>query len=237
MEHITFDGVRLTDMYDVTATRGIATPRVETETVAGRDGVVVREVTYEPPPVTITIIGRVGFDTDKARRELAELFSVREPKVLQFSGDDGRYYMAVPSELDWSKFVTLGRLTVEFTIPDAAMYGERRSVTVPSGGQARIVTGGTYPTGMKIEGTVTRNASSKLWGIQLDDADFIHIDTGSDSPRAISIDTERRVAKVSGSVTLPTLDSDWLHIEAGVHTLRNDQGSGAVVVSWVERWL
>lgn len=237
MEHVTFDGVRLTDAYDVTSSRGVATPRVETETVAGRDGVVVREVTYEPPPVTITVIGRSGFDADKARRELAELFSAREPKVLQFSGDDGRYYMAVPSELDWSRFVTFGRLRVEFTIPDVAMYGELRSVEVPSGGQAALTVGGTYPTGMSIEGTVTRDATSKVWGLRLDEGDFLHIDTGYDAARTIAVSTDERTVTVNESATLPTMDSDWLRLEVGNHTLRNDEGAGTVTVSWVERWL
>lgn len=238
MEHVTFDGVRLTDTYDVVSVRGVPTPKVKTEDIPARDGVVERGVTLDPPPISITVITREDGRTEGAkRRELASIFSVREAKELQFSGDEGLFYKAIPSSLDWTEFTTAGRLTVEFLVPEVAMYGETKSVMIPSEGQASITVGGTYPTQPRISGTVTRDPTSKVWGVRIDNGDFIHVDTGSDSSRTISIDGEKRTVKVAGAVRLPTLDSDWFELGVGSHTVRNDKGTGETTLTWTERWL
>lgn len=211
----------------------------ETVDVPGRDGTVVRDVTLGPASVSMAVA--VEGEASERRHRLSILGSwlrVDSARPLVLPDTPDRYYLAVPDgALDMRRAIRgeLSRLT--FRITEPAAYGKRQNVTVPSGGTAQVVVGGTYPTGMKIEGAVTRNSSSNVWGIRLDEGDFIHIDTGSNSSRAISIDTDSRVAKVSGSVALPTLDSDWLHFDVGKHTLRNDQGAGSVTVSWVERWL
>jgi predicted phage tail component-like protein len=238
MEHVTFDGVRLTDTYDVASVRGVPTPRVVTEEVPARDGVVERGVTLDPPPVSITVITRNDGRTETAkRRELASIFAVREPKVLRFGGDGGLYYKVVPSSLDWTEFTTAGRLVVEFIVPEVAMYGELKTATIPSGGQVSITVGGTYPAQPKISGTVTRSPASEVWGVRIDNGDFVHVDTGSNASRPIVIDGEARTVKVAGVTKLPTLDSDWFELEVGSHTIRNDQGSGATTLTWIERWL
>jgi predicted phage tail component-like protein len=238
MERVIFDGVDLTALYDVTSERGIATPKVKTEEVPGRDGSIVTDVTYSSPTVRLNVISKQAPREVRAdMRELSGLFAVREPRPLQFSGDDGRYYMALPSDLDWSEFVTSGRLKVEFTVPEVAMYGREVGVTVPSGGSLTLRVGGTHPTALRATATVQRDSSTHMWGLRLDEGDYIHVNVPTSADSVITVDGARRVCTVDGDVVVPTLDSDWLTLEPGVHTLRNDLGSGAVDVTWTERWL
>ena len=211
----------------------------ETVDVPGRDGTVVRDVTLGPASVSMA----VAFDGEAPERRhklsiLGSWLRVDGARPLVLPDTPDRYYLAVPDGALDMRRVIRGELSrLSFKITEPAAYGKRRSVTVPSGGVVEVVVGGTYPTGMSIEGTVTRDATSKVWGIRLDEGDFIHLDTGYDSARSVEIDTDGRTAKVSGSATLPTMDSDWLRLEVGKHTLRNDEGTGDVTVSWIERWL
>lgn len=238
MERVIFDGVDLTALYDVTSERGIATPRVKTEEVPGRDGAIVTDVTYASPTVRLNVISKQApRDVRAGMRELSSLFAVREPRPLQFSGDDGRYYMALPSSLDWSEFVTSGRLTVEFTVPEVAMYGREVSVAVPSQGSVTFNVGGSHPTALKAAARVWRDATTHRWGLRLDEGDFVHIDIPENTNSTVTVDGERRVCTLDGVTVVPTLNSDWLILEPGVHTLRNDVGSGSTTVTWTERWL
>ena len=96
---------------------------------------------------------------------------------------------------------------------------------------------GTYKAAPVITANATRNASSLVWGLRLDEGDYLHIATGSASARPITANCGERTLSVNGSVAIPTLDSDWLELEPGVHTLRMDNGTGAATVTWRDRWL
>lgn len=241
MESVSFDGVTLTDFYEVMSERGAASVDVQTVDVSGRDGRIVRGATYGGPKITLVVaVGQMDRgDLLRERRRLSSLFSARTPRRLQFGDDDGLYYMAVPTgEPKWTQYVRTATFEVALLVPSPAMYGKEVSVTVPSGGTAALEVGGTYPTMPRIvASSAVRNSSSGVWGVRLDEGDFMHVVTGSSSSRALVLDCAEAACTVAGSPALMTLDSDWLELEPGHHALRMDQGTGAATVTWTERWL
>lgn len=245
MEHVVFDGIDLSSVTKgiiaLAGDRPIASVEARTENVNGRDGYVFMGADLKPQPVEFHVIMVNKGITARRRavRALAPILLVKKPVTLAFSSDEGLYYVGMPSKApDLKELVVSGSMKVVFQPLDAAMYGETHSVTVPSGGSASIVVGGTYPTHPKVSvASAVRDQSSLVWGLRLDDGDFLHVETGSDSGRAVLADCEGRTLTVNGSVELPTLDSNWFMLAQGVHTLRNDQGSGECVVTWTERWL
>ena len=242
MESVVLGGVTLTSSYVVEGVvRPLPTPVPSYEAVAGSDRNVILDVRFEPPTISFTIIAtdKTASQRRTMARDLAAILLSKQPVTLSFSGDGGKYYRGVVSdELEMREFVRCGLLPVSFLCDSAAMYGTTRTVTVPSGGTASVTVGGTYPTRPSVVcESAVRNSSSLVWGLKLDDQKFVHVMTGSSSSRRVEFDCEARVCKVSNSLTLPTLDSDWLELTPGSHTLKNDQGSGSCVVTFTERHL
>ena len=128
-------------------------------------------------------------------------------------------------------------VVVNFQLVEAAAYGDTVTKTVPSGGSLTFTVGGTYPTKPRITASASRDGSSQVWGLRLDSGDFLHVATGSASPRNIVLDCESRTLTIAGAVALPTLDSDWFELPPGTHTLTMDKGTGAATVTYRERWL
>lgn len=236
---LTFDG------HDLTTLANCGDPRFsfapfdpKAETVEGADGSKVLGGRVGAGSVTIAM---AVFGTAQQRREklstLASWLDVDEPKRLVMP-DTSWYYMAVPSggfEVDAN--INPYMFDMEFMLADPIAYGEQRTATVPSGGSVNITVGGTaetYPT--VTASAAVRNSSSQVWGIRLDEGGFVHVATGSSSARSVSLDCGARTCKVAGVTSLPTLDSDWLVLSPGTHTLRMDAGTGAATVTWRERW-
>ena len=240
MESVSFDGVVLTDTLKVLSTRGGHSRAVEAVEVPGRDDLLVRDARKRGPSVTLHFFAQgTAAQLAAARREIGALLSAREPKRLQFGGDGGLYYMAVPDgEPDWSQFVRSGRMDVPFLVPSPAMYGEEKVATVPSGGSVTVEVLGTYPTApTATAASAVRSSSSSVWGLRLDNGIWMHVDTGSSSSRSVVLDCGARRCTVAGSTKLATLDSTWFSFEPGSHTVRMDNGTGAAVLRWQERWL
>ena len=177
-------------------------------------------------------------DMREAVRRLCGMIYTDEPKVLSFSSDNGRYYKAVlDGEVPFVEHTRSGLFELNFVTESPTLYGSEKSVTVPSGGSVTISVGGTYPTCPVIEGSVYGSGANTLWGLRLDEGDYIRISTGSTSARNVMIDCENARATVSSAVKLPILGSDWLELTPRVHTIRNDVGSGSCTLRWTERWL
>ena len=204
-----------------------------------RNGAVVIGKRWDVSTVTFSI-GVTG-DAHTRREKLSTLASwldVDEPKKLVIPDTPDWYYLAIPDggvELTRGIGGEIGQLN--FTIVEPAAYGEEKTATVPSGGSVSITVGGTFPTRPTIAASAVRNSSSLVWGVRLDEGDYIHIPTGSASAQTVAVDCDARTSTVQGSVVLPTLDSDWLELAPGTHTLRMDNGTGAATVKWRERWL
>jgi hypothetical protein len=195
----------------------------------------------EPSLLSFTLVFRGSSPTERQAfvRELASVLMVKEPVRVAFSSDNGLYYEAVTEgALDFASFIEGGALTVNMHALSAALYGVERSVTVPSGGSATLMVGGSYPTNPTITASAALvNSSTGLWGVRLDAGDFLRVAATKNANHAVSFDCETRVTQVDGATKIPTLDSDWLALTPGIHTIANDAGTGACVVSWRERWV
>lgn len=240
MERLVLGGVDLSEEYEVVdVRRPVPSPVPNLVSVPGMDGYAFMGADTMPQPIRFTLVSKVmGYDERRREaRQIAAVLNTAEPVEVAFSNDDGLYYVAVVSEPpDYREFVTFGAMTVTMQPLHSAMYGAERSVTVPSGGSVDFVVGGSYPTSPIVTATAVRGTSS-LWGLILDELDFVHVATGSSSGRDVVLDCGQRTLTIQGSAAVPTLDSDWLRLSPGEHSLRMDNGTGAATVTWRERWL
>lgn len=198
------------------------------------DGYVIGDVTYLPAAVTIRFMvdyEDTGMRRDAARMVAAALMS-KEPKRLEISSDNGLWCMAiVDGQPDYTELITKGSLKVSFMPMEAAMYGQRNSVAVAS--STTFLIGGTYPTALRVSGTAT--PANGLFGIRADGMDYQHVSMQVQS--SIVIDSGERYVTVGGDAKSMTLDSDWLVLDVGPHTVEIDNGSGNLTVEWYERWI
>lgn len=186
---------------------------------------------------TLVVEGSASERRDKLST-LGAWLDVDEPKKLVLPDTPDRYYLAVPSDaLELNRAIGAEYAQITFLVTEPDSYGKERIVTVPSGGSVTFIVGGTAKTHPRIAASAVRDSSSQVWGIRLDEGDYVHIATGAAAARAVVIDCEKRTATISGSAAIPTLDSDWLELKPGEHTLRMDNGTGAATVTFVERWL
>lgn len=175
------------------------------------------------------------------REDLSTLFmwlDVDEPKWLVMDDQPDISYKAIPSgDMPIDSFTNADSVVVNFRLLEAAAYGDTVTKTVPSGGSITFTVDGTYPTKPTITANAARDGSSQVWGLRLDNGDFLHVATGSASARDVVLDCENRTLTIQGAVALPTLDSDWFELSPGTHTLAMDKGTGAATVTYKERWL
>lgn len=217
--------------------------RVETQDVPGRDGTVLREITYEPRTIVLEcrVFGKRWKDFESIRDILVTELMTHEEEQLVVRTHPDEYYMAHLNSItegDRIGGTGIGYLELEFSASDPWRYGDTRSVTVPSGGSVEFSVRGNLPATVSINAAAAvRNGSSSIWGVRFDEVDFAHIATGSDSARKVEIDGTTRTAKVSDAVSLITLDSNWPTLSPGRHTARMDQGTGDAVLTWQERSL
>lgn len=238
---LVFNGVDLEQVFEVASVEVQATPTVSVEErpLSG-DGAALVGRRLEPLDIAVTV--RIATDSIDPR-DIQETFAVavaglhtEEPQPLYLTTD--RYRMAILSGETPLEFATYSaQCTLTFRCLDPVAYGDLRTLTVPSGGSLSFEVGGTYPAKPVVTASAVRSSSSLVWGLLLDNADYLRVETGSPSARQVVADCENRILTVAGSVTLPTLTSDWLSFEPGSHVLRNDQGTGAAAIEFRERWL
>ena len=186
---------------------------------------------------------RIGVNGTIAQRRdilstIASWLDVDEPKKLVVPDMPGRYFMAIPDgDVPTIRGYDGEIATLAFALTDPIAYGDETTVTVPSGGSATFHVGGTSTARPIITANATRDASALVWGLRLDEQNFVHVATGSSSSRSVAIDCLERTCIVNSSVKMITLDSDWLELKPGKHTLRMDYGTGAATVRYIERWL
>lgn len=209
------------------------------EDVPGRNGQAFTGMTYGSAIVSFTIA--VAGDAATRRAALSTLgqwLMVDEPKHLVLPDTPDRYYLAVPDGgLSLNRGVKAEYGQLSFRLVDPIAYGQTQTASLPSGGSVSITIGGTAPTALAITAnSAVRDSTSLVWGVRADNADFVHVATGSASSRKVVLDCGERTLTVAGSVKIPTLDSDWLVLSPGSHTLAMDNGTGAATVTWVERW-
>lgn len=243
-----FDGVDYARTLDVVSVDMPALPPTTPDLryAAGRDGAVLAG--NPCGPMTVKITARLAADSIDERdiqREwamVAARMRTKEPKPLYLTED--RYRLAVLSndtQLEFSTYSATAELT--FLCPDPIAYGAERTFTVPSGGAVSFIVGGSYRAAPRIEADAVRDASSQVWGVRLDEGDYIYVETGGPSARHVVLDCAKRTCVVNGTASLPTLESDWIELEPLdedgnpiVHVLRMDEGTGEATVTLTERW-
>lgn len=238
---VIFDGHRLNDRFFVgEADVGLPDFSPRTEERGFADGTTVSGMRLGSPEITIQLVAKPvhGESFREALSDLCAWLRVDGPRRLSLSDDHGLWRLCVPSgapqvgDARWND-----RVTVTFLQTEPALYGIRREVTVPSGGTLRFAVGGDYPTRPSISSdAATRDPGTTQWGVRLDDGDVMRVRVPVSSASTVTMDCDSRTCSVNGATTAPTLQSDWFVLEPGTHDLRNDQGTGACVVSWHERW-
>lgn len=204
-----------------------------------RDGAAVKGIRKGTASVTFTLVALGSHSEIRDKwSTLGAWLDVDEPRKLVLPDTPDRYYLAVPDgSLDINRAINGESTEITFTVTEPTSYGTVHSVVVPSGGSVTFRVGGTAPARPVITASnATRNQSSLVWGLRLDDGDYVHVATGLASAVQVVADCDARTLSVNGAATIPTIDSDWLVLTPGTHTLRMDNGTGAATVRWRERW-
>lgn len=187
---------------------------------------------------TIATMASTATERREAFSTLGSWLDVDEPKQLVLPETPDWYWLAVPDgSFDIEKHIDGDSAELTFVLVDHVAYGIERTVTVPSGGSVTFDVDGTYAAKPNIKATAVRDSTALVWGVRLDSADFVHVATGASSGRVTVIDCDARTVTVSSNTSILTLDSDWLELTPGTHTLAMDYGTGAATVKYRERWL
>lgn len=233
---VTFDGVDLTADYVASNLRESLLPRtLSTVKVPGRDGSLYTGSQLSQRTIAMTLTARAGTPAGRqaAARALAAALDVDGPRPLAIGHDGGLYWLAVPSSPSTAKrYLGATSFEVEFTALDPVMYGEHRSVTVPSGSSLTFTVGGSYPTMPTVRASAS--PSGGVWRLMLEDGSYLSVALAG--TRAIVCDCAKRILTVAGDVWPLVPDADWLVLAPGQHTLTMT-GTGAATVEWDERWL
>lgn len=237
---VTFNGYDLTQNFVVSnLSRPLLVRTPQTIEVPGRDGQLYTATYLDPIEITMELatLSNDEQEISNAFRTLALALNVSEPSQLAISDDDGKYYLAIPYGAEIERWIGAQKVPITFYCPDPAMYGETKTVTVPSGGAVTFDVGGNTYTYPSFTASATRDSTSLLWSVRLDGGDFIQVATGSTSAVSVECDCKKRTLKVGNTQTLPTLTSDWFVLAPGTHVLQNDVGTGAATFTYTERWL
>ena len=216
------------------------TVRASTIEVPGRDGQVLTGLTLEPR--TITLECRCFCETwhayDQLKYQLAGLFAKQKELHVSTRNHPGEYYVAhLESITEGDREANgIGYMEMTLVADDPVRYGETKTATVPSAGSVTITVGGTMPASLSFGGgQCIRDGTTQVWGLKFDNADFLHVPTGSGTIKNVQVNCETRSVKVSGATKMVTLDSNWPKLTPGTHTVANDQGTGASTLTWIER--
>lgn len=238
---VIFDGHDLSELFDIgDPDISILNSKPNFINSDSMTGVVVLGRRWDASSVSFAIVAHgTASERRNAFSALGVWLNVDKPKKLVLPDTPDRYYMAIPDgPLDLERGILGEKTRVAFSLVDPVAYSaQETTVTVPSGGSVTFDVGGTYPAAPRIQATAVRDSTSLVWGVRLDEGDFVHVATGNAAGRVVVVDCDARTVTLSGNAHIMTLDSDWLELSPGSHTLRMDNGTGAATVKYRERWL
>lgn len=233
---VCFDGHYLSDAYVVCHVERplMGAPSLTSRDVPGRDGTIFLGIRREAPVVSVTLASLRSAPDDMRRdmRRLAGWLAVDGPRKLEFSDEPGLYRLAVPSGVGEMETLGLvnGRVQVDFTVPDACLHGSKRSYR-SAAGTCAVSVGGTLPTPVLLEA----EASGDFAVMDVGSGNVTSVSVGVDV-RQLVVDAGEATATVGGRAAMINLDSDWLVLAPGRHTLRRIGGSGEFTATVEERW-
>lgn len=192
----------------------------------------------------LTIIDKSRDGRQEALRTLAGWLAVDSPRVLQLGDEGGRYRMAAPTgNAGVSALLDADTVQIGFICPDPRLYGKERTVTVPAGGSATFVVGGTAPTMPTIYTEVMASGANQYWRLGLEDGTYVlyqplHYAPGVLYIDRLTIDCERRTVRSWDETKMLPPTSDWLTLPPGEHTLTmtTDGDPEDATVTYREMW-
>ena len=216
--------------------------RAETVDVPGRDGTVLRAITYDARQITLEcrVFDERWQDFERTLDHLAYHGMNHGLLELSVRTHPGEYYSAYLdgiSQGDRIGGTGIGYVEMTFVAPDPYRHGDLQTVTVPSNGSTtEFHVGGTAPAQVSVSASSAyRNSSSLVWGLRFDEGEYMHVATGSSSARSVAINCVDRSVVVGNGTAMLTLDSDWPALWPGTHEVRIDEGSGAATLMWRDR--
>lgn len=238
MPTVTFNGTRLDTNWWVT---DVSRPKpefaVKSEPLDGADGSFYRGSSLNAANVVVGLAPKTSSNIPALYDALMRLLRVDAPKKLVFGDEGGRYRMAVPAGLpsmqEWHDYSTIA---LEFHCPHPALYGASGTATLSTSSSSFQV-GGNYPALAVVSSSDATKSGSGLWGVRFDNRAYMRVPHAASGAVAVRIDAEARTARVNGSASMVTLDSDWVELAPGSHSARIDQGGGTATLTWTERWI
>lgn len=241
---LTYDGHDLSTMFicgDPQMTILNATPN--TVDLVGRNGSAFIGMKYGNSTVTFTVVASgTALERRNAFSTLGAWLDVTEPKRLVLPDTPDRYYLAVPSGgVELQRALNGEAAQLVFELVDPVAYGiNENSVFSYNNSSITITVGGTAATDINIRtstGYWSRpDATTGLWGFATESGEFSHLAIGTTGDISGSINSEQRRCTVNANPRTLTLDSVWLRLAPGEHTITRDYGSGRFTVSWHDRW-
>lgn len=211
-----------------------ATPRLSTKQVEGRDGTVLLGVCAGDynPRVKITAMDVTDERLRRTIHELAGWLDVSEPAPLQFSDEPDMYRMAVPqTQGDLDKLSTKdAQVEITFMCPDPWIFGKSYEFD-SSSGSCEFEIFGNKETDVYIYSS----AASGNFSLMDETGNTARVAVG-DVAKTLAIDSANSTVLVNGSAQMLSLDSDWITLAPGKHSLTRTAGSGEYRVSYTERW-
>lgn len=245
---VLFDGHCLSDLFTVEYHMERALPKWQPNVIEAPASTGALFGGTQPQPVEITMelytFDKTRDERQEALRTLAGWLAVDSPRVLQLGDEGGRYRYAIPTDnAPIEAFLNAERVEVTFICPDPRLYGKERTVTVPAGGSATFVVGGTAPTMPTIYTEVMASGANQYWRLGLEDGTYIlyqplHYAPGVLYIDKLTIDCERRTVRSWDETKMLPPTSDWLTLPPGEHTLTmtTDGDPEDATVTYREMW-
>lgn len=231
---VRFKGYNLTANFIVgNITRGYAVREIRKIDVSGMDGALYGSSKLSPINITMSLTYTSDSPSDRstALRNLASVLLVSKPEELYISDDGGKFYYAVPSGGDVTRYIGAESFDLTFTALDPVMYGNINMADLP----ASFTVKGNYPT-MPMVDLTGAVAAGDILGLSFDGEDF-EIPIADAAPHAVAIRGNKRTVTVDGDPVVPTIASDWPVLDPGAHTVSVSTGTATGYVSWWDRWL
>lgn len=197
-------------------------------------------------PVNVQLVLTALDDTRDGRQEalrtLAGWLAVDSPRLLQMADEGGRYRMAVPTgNAPIDPYMDGDSVSVSFACPDPRLFGEERTVTVPSKGNVTFLVDGTAPTMPTVSVVMAAGADGQQWRLALEDGSYLLYEpnySGAIATEGVTFDCAARLLTVDGYARMLPPTADWLTLSPGEHTLTmtSDAQTGDATVTYREMW-
>ncbi|QFG05427.1 distal tail protein [Bacillus phage 031MP002] len=240
---ISFNGIHSDDMAGVQVVTNYGKPLLpEMEnrfvSIPERDGVIDLGYTFKEVviPVSFQLVGESVTDYFQKAERVAKWLNTKEVKPLTLDAMPNRLFMArIQSQIDPERFASVGKVEVEFVVPDVAATGSEVTQTITQG--EKYTYNGTYKTYPVF--TITINEDISYLRLTINSSKFILVNRSFTTGDIITIDVgKRKITLDDGTDLRPVMDvlSKWFYIDEDYSFTLNSSTSTIEIV-YSERWL